>query len=120
MKKIKLLICDDDRDNLDILEVLLEFEGFEVIKEIDSTKLIQKITAHTPDLLLVDIIMPIVSGEDIIRTIRNNANIKELPIIAFSAGYNIKETALDAGANYFAYKPFDVGEIKKMIVELVV
>lgn len=119
MKMIKLLICDDDRDNLDILGLLMEYEGFDVIKEIDSAKLIEKIIEHNPDLLLVDMIMPTISGEKIIRIIRSNSTLKCLPIIAFSAGYDIEKSALNAGANYFVSKPFDTTQIKEAINRLV-
>lgn len=80
---IKVLICDDDRDNLDILRLLMEYEGFDVIKEIDSVKLIEKIIEHNPDLLLVDIVRPTLSGEEIIGKIRSDSTLKNLPIIAF-------------------------------------
>ncbi|WP_262147613.1 response regulator [Chryseobacterium foetidum] len=113
----KIMICDDDQGILDVLEMLLEPEGFEVSKEIDSTLLLEKVKAERPDLLLLDLWMPVLSGYDLIKKIRSDREVKNLPIIVLSASRNEKDIALETGANHFMAKPFDIEEIILLVNE---
>lgn len=113
----KIMICDDDQGILDVLEMLLEPEGFEVSKEIDSTLLLEKVKAERPDLLLLDLWMPVLSGYDLIKKIRSDREVKNLPIIVLSASRNEKDIALETGANHFMAKPFDIEEIILLLNE---
>lgn len=119
MKKenMKIMICDDDQGILDVLEMLLEPEGFEVSKEIDSTLLFERVKTERPDLLLLDLWMPVVSGYDLIKKIRSDREVKKLPIIVLSASRNEKDIALETGANQFMAKPFDIEEIILLVNE---
>lgn len=119
MKNKKVLICDDDYDNLNISEFLLEFEGYIVIKEIDSTNLINKVNENNPDILLVDMWMPVLCGDGIIKIIRVDSKNKEFPIIAFSASYESDKAAIEAGENHYISKPFNIDEFTKLISKLV-
>lgn len=94
IEKYKILICADDHDNLNILGLLLEFEGYFVIKEIDSNKVIKKIYDDKPDILLVGIWMTIICGDEIIRKILSDSKYQELPVIVFSSSYYIEMLAL--------------------------
>lgn len=115
MENINILICDDDQDNLDILALLLEFEGYTVSKENDSTKVMKKIKRDCPDILILDIWMPILCGDEIIRIIRKDSKVRDLPIIAYSASYNGAQVAIAAGADHYVSKPFNVNEIIGLI-----
>ncbi len=119
MENIKIVVCDDDQDNLDILGLLLELEGYFVIKENDSTRLIELIRERCPDILLLDLWMPI-CGDEIIKMIRKDSNLNKLPIIAFSASHNGGQIALDAGADYYVNKPFDINEITETIKKILI
>ncbi len=114
---MKIMICDDDQGILDVLEMLLEPEGFEVAKEIDSTLLYDRVRTEKPDLLLLDLWMPILSGYDLIKKIRSDREVKNLPIIVLSASRNEKDIALETGANQFMAKPFDIEEIILLVNE---
>ncbi|WP_185151723.1 response regulator [Chryseobacterium sp. SN22] len=111
MENIKILICDDNHDNLDTVAFILEHEGYCVSKETDSTNLIKKITDKNPDILIVDIWMPKITGDEIIRMIRADSEFKELPIIAYSARYDIEKVAIEAGADDYVSKPFDISHL---------
>ncbi len=117
MKNKKILICDDDQDNLDVLEILLVMEGFTVIKERESTKLLKRINEVLPDLVLLDLWMPVISGDEIIKKIRADVSSRDLIVIVFSASFGGKEIAIEAGANDYIEKPYDINEITRIITE---
>lgn len=111
MNPFKIIVCDDDQGILDVLELMLESEGFEVITEIDSVKLISKIKEYSPHLLLLDLWMPTITGDQILRQIRNDEKMKHLPVIVLSASVHGDDIASDAGANAFVPKPFDMNDL---------
>jgi DNA-binding response OmpR family regulator len=115
MEGNKIIICDDDQDNLDVLEILLQLEGCTVIKENDSSKLIEKIKSESPDMLFIELWMPIISGTEIIKSIRENSDIYKLFIAGFSASSNGEKAAYEAGADYYVSKPFNINEILEVI-----
>ena len=117
---MRITICDDDEYNLEVLKLLLELEGYEVSAINGSIRLIERIKEYCPDILLVDLWMPVISGDEIIKIIRSDSQLKKLIVIAFSASFNGKKIALDAGANYYITKPFDIDEVTKSIRELAI
>ncbi|KQS91636.1 response regulator [Chryseobacterium sp. Leaf394] len=111
MQNTKILICDDDKEIVCVLTILLESEGYIVIAESDSTRLIEKIKVESPDILLLDIWMPQILGDEIIRLIRADSDLNKLPVIAFSASHNTEGIAMEAGANDYISKPFDIDDV---------
>jgi DNA-binding response OmpR family regulator len=107
----KIMVCDDNQGILDILEMLLESEGFDVITEINSTNLIKELKTQTPDLLLLDLWMPVLSGDQILKIIRTTSEYEKLPVIVFSASVDGNTIAENAGANAFVPKPFDMDDL---------
>ncbi len=104
----KILICDDDAGILDMLEFVLEDNGYQIISETDGLKIQSLIEREKPCILLLDLWMPIVSGDQLLRTIRANAESTELPVIVMSASRDGQQIAMDAGADDFIAKPFDI------------
>ncbi|MGJ1436018.1 response regulator [Sphingobacterium siyangense] len=115
MQPKKIMICDDDRGILEMLELFLELEGYNVICELNSTHLTKQLISHKPDLLLLDLWMPIISGDQLIKIIRSTPEIKETPIIVLSASVDGPEIAGNLGANGFIAKPFDLTDITDKI-----
>lgn len=118
MESKKIMICDDDQGILDVLQMFLELEGFTVFSEINSTNLIKEITKNEPDLLLLDLWMPLLSGDQVLRIIRNTEEIKNLPVIVLSASVDGSSIATEMGANDFIPKPFDLEEISIKIKDI--
>ncbi|KQT35710.1 histidine kinase [Chryseobacterium sp. Leaf405] len=118
MENKKIMVCDDDQGILDVLEMLLETEGFGVYTEINSTNLVDEILLKSPDLLLLDLWMPLLSGDQVLKTIRNTDKIKNLPIIVLSASVDGSDISKDAGADSFVAKPFDVDDLIQKIRNL--
>ncbi|MGO4710674.1 response regulator [Chryseobacterium sp. 2TAF14] len=111
MNNKKIMVCDDDQGILDVLQMLLETEDFTVITEIESPNVIDQIKSKNPDLLLLDLWMPILSGDQVLKKIRQTEDIKDLPVIVLSASVDGSDIAADAGADAFVAKPFDMDDL---------
>lgn len=109
----KILVIDDYPDNVFLLQDRLEQEGFEVIKAYEGNMGIQKAIEEKPDLILLDIMMPGVSGYDVCKILTTNEETKLTPIILLTAltdAENIKE-GLQLGAFDYIKKPFNKIEL---------
>lgn len=117
----KILICDDDEGILDLLTMLLEDNGFDVIAEQSSLNVYKIIESEHPDLLILDLWMPVLSGDQVLRMLKNNPATQTLPVMIISASMEGKQIAVLAGANDFIAKPFDVNilveRVKKFLSE---
>ena len=110
----KIMIADDDPAILDSVGLLLEFEGYEVQTTPDAAILLTMETGF-PDLLLLDIWMSGTDGRDICRHLKKQKLTSKLPIVLISASREIEQSAIDAGANDFLAKPFEVNDLIKKI-----
>ncbi len=103
----KILIVDDEPFNLDLLEQELADLGYASARAASGQQALEKITAHEPDLILLDFRMPEMSGIDVLREIRRRKN--DLPVIMITAygTIDVAVEAVKAGADDFVTKPFD-------------
>lgn len=111
MENKKIMVCDDDQGILDVLQMLLESEGFDVITEINSTNLIKEMKINLPDLLLLDLWMPVLSGDQVLKALRTTEEFEHLPVIVLSASVDGSSIANGAGATDFVPKPFDMDDL---------
>jgi CheY-like chemotaxis protein len=110
----KIMIADDDPGILDAIEVLLEFEGYEVQTVSDGAALLV-MESGFPDLLLLDIWMSGIDGRDICRHLKQKSSTSKIPIVLVSASSDIERSAIEAGADDFLAKPFDMDELLEKI-----
>jgi DNA-binding response OmpR family regulator len=110
-----ILICDDDEGILDMLEFVLEDVGFDTISEKNSLNIYNTIEKKNPDLLLLDLWMPVLSGDQVLKTLRKNPVTQNLPVIIISASTDGSKIAHEAGANEYISKPFDMDKLVKII-----
>jgi diguanylate cyclase (GGDEF)-like protein len=105
-----LLVVDDDAMNCDALSRRLERAGYAVFTAESGTAALDILAAHRVDLVLLDVMMPGMSGVDVLRRVRETRSISELPIIMVTAkdGTDDIVEALDLGANDYVTKPLDV------------
>lgn len=120
---MKILICEDEEIMLTALEFRLQRQGFKVKKAENGKEALEIIKTEKPDLVVADIMMPLVNGLELINFIRNDLG-SMLPIIVISA-LEHEETVLEAfklGASDFITKPFKPNElilrIKKIFQEI--
>lgn len=104
-----LLVVDDNPDNREVLGRRLERKGFQVLMAEDGKKALELLDNHPVDLILLDIMMPEISGLDVLRTVRYNKAAHVLPIIMVSAvgESDMVVEALNLGANDYVTKPID-------------
>jgi diguanylate cyclase (GGDEF)-like protein len=114
LKDAKIMIVDDEPINIEVVQVFLEEENYcNFVTVEDSTQAMKVLAETRPDLLLLDLMMPEVSGFDILSTVRTHPKFKYLPVIILTASTDTenKLKALDLGATDFLAKPLDQSEL---------
>jgi len=109
----KILVIDDLPENVFILQDRLIQEGYEVITSHDGSDGIQKAYSTLPDLILLDVMMPDISGFEVCKTLVNDERTKHIPIILVTAKSGAEDTkeGLEAGAFDYIKKPFNRVEL---------
>ena len=112
-KVYRILIVDDESDVTELLEYKLEQEGYRVATLNDPLACIAKVREFEPELVLLDIMMPELSGIQLCRIIRADPITKEIPIIFLSARGEVEDRikGLEAGAEDYISKPFNTNEL---------
>jgi len=112
----KILIVDDEQINLDFFDVMLTKLGFKVEKAEDGEEALEKVLDVRPDLIILDNIMPKLSGWEVTRTLKQSdeyAEVHDVPIVMFSAMDDVKDKieGFDLGIEDYITKPFNFSEV---------
>ncbi|MDR3173338.1 MAG: response regulator [Treponema sp.] len=109
----KILIVDDEQLNLEFFEVMLSKLGFVVEKANDGVEALEKVKRFFPDLILLDNIMPRMSGWEVTKALKGDAKFRDIPIIMFSALDDIKDKleGYELGVEDYITKPFNFSEV---------
>ena len=101
----KIMIIDDDVTALDIVDFLFEEKGFEVIRRADGISALECIDSIEPDIVLIDLMMPKMNGQETVRQLRKKGI--TVPVVAFTAldDPDVHQEAVDAGCNLVLTKP---------------
>ena len=115
-ERTKILIVDDEPINLDFFDVMLSNLGFDVEKAEDGEVALDKVRASKPDLILLDNIMPRLSGWEVTRILKTDAEFadrSDIPIIMFSAMDDVKDKVegFELGIEDYIIKPFNFSEV---------
>jgi len=108
------MIADDDPGILDAVGIILEFEGYEVKSTLNGLTILN-MEDNFPDLLLLDIWMSGADGREICRTLKQQPATCKIPIVLISASKDIEQSAMDAGADDFLEKPFEMDVLLQKI-----
>ncbi|MFC2061919.1 response regulator [Elusimicrobiota bacterium] len=113
MIKKHILVIDDEQSIIDLLEVNLKNAGYDVSSSTDGLAIVEKATNTKPDLIILDIMLPRISGYEICSKLKEKEETAFIPILILSAkGDPVdKITGLKLGADEYITKPFDVDEI---------
>lgn len=106
-KKLKIYIVDDDINSVKLMETILKTRGYDVVANISSTEAYSSIVSKKPDVVILDIMMPIVDGLELCKKLRENEDLKNLKIVIVSAkpyDYD-KKRAFSLGADGYIVKP---------------
>ncbi|MEK6692042.1 MAG: response regulator, partial [Nitrospirota bacterium] len=111
--KPRILCVDDDPVNLKLFEAVLVQNGYEVIKTENSREAIERIAKQRIDLVLLDVMMPGISGLDLCRMIKDDKSFRNIPVIMVTgiALNEIRTRCIGAGADDFIAKPFSITEV---------
>jgi len=114
-----VLIVDDDRDNLHLVGYVLEAMKLEYYGVSDSSSVLDLVLDKAPDLILLDIVMPHLSGFDVMRQLKSNLITKNIPVIAVTALISLyHEAEMEiAGFDDYICKPFILEELEAKIAD---
>lgn len=105
----KVMVVDDEPFILKMIEARLRSNGYEVITAEDGETCLKKVGEEKPDVILLDIIMPGLSGFEVCARLKENHSTKDIPVVMLTALAQKKDMSrgLDVGAKFFVTKPYD-------------
>jgi two-component system cell cycle response regulator len=108
-QRAKILIVDDEPFNVDYLEQELEDFGYDTVSARNGQEALEKVAAESPDLILLDIMMPLMDGFTVCRTLKENDDTRLIPIVMMTALGSVEDRikGIEAGADDFLTKPVD-------------
>jgi CheY-like chemotaxis protein len=116
----RVLIADDYDDIRAMMRFLLEQHGFEVLEAKDGYQAVEQAVTKHPDLILMDIAMPVMDGIQATQAIRRHEHLADIPILAVTAyGDFYEERAKDVGCNDVIQKPVDINRLRPLVNEYV-
>jgi len=111
----RIAIFDDDEEILAICRFILEEKGWEVFTFIDCNSVLEKVSTILPQIILMDNWIPDEGGIIATRKLKKDENLKNIPVIYFSANSDIELLASHAGAETYLSKPFDIDDLETLI-----
>ena len=115
----RILILDDDTDILAICTYILEEQGWEVLTSTNCNNIVERVRQIAPQAILMDNWIPDTGGIVATQALKNEDDLKHIPIIYFSANNDIHTLARQARADTFLSKPFDINELEGVINSVV-
>lgn len=110
-KRPTILLVDDEAPILATLSVFLELSGFDVLTAGDGAQALEKLAAHTPDLLVLDVLMPQMNGRETLRQMRRQGDWTPVILLTQVEGTAQRIMAIEEGADDYLNKPFDPQEL---------
>lgn len=107
----RILIIDDDKAVLDILEEVLDYSGFMVNACSDTKDIFEDIEKYHPDLVLIDYLLSGINGGELCHQIKTNTKTQNLPVVIISAYPRVLLSLGNYGCDTFIAKPFDVADL---------
>ena len=113
MAKLRILLVDDDPDILDVLEIALSEENYEILKAADGEEALRIIKSKPLNLVLLDYAMPKMNGRQVCKEVKKDILLRHLPIIMVTGKGDIEDKVggIEAGADDYVVKPFEPKEL---------
>ena len=115
MHKKKILVVDDDQDLLNVITILLQMKGFEVVTINHPDNIFEIIGEMMPDVIVLDVQLGVADGRQLCKQIKEIEEFCPIPVILFSANAGYKSDAAACFADDFIAKPFDIHIFLKKI-----
>jgi len=120
MRERQIMIIDDEVDIVRLVQKRIQANGYKVTVYDQGSGAVERVKEIHPDLLLLDLHLPQVSGVNIYKAIRQQDDLKDIPIVFFSADSTLQDYCVkDLGAQGFLTKPFNTGELLTLIRETI-
>ncbi len=119
-KPLTVLLVEDTEDNRFMMRRLLELDGYRVVEAMNGEEAVRLAKAECPQLILMDLSLPVIDGLAATRLIRKLPDCQRTPIIAVSAHdtSDFQTEAIQAGCNCYITKPINFNELESMIAQL--
>ena len=110
MKTPRVLVVEDEKDNMDLFVQILHFHGCEVLKTVDGREAINITQEEKPDVVLMDLSLPALDGWEATRALKGIPEVSHIPVVALTAHAMVgdRERALAAGCDGYITKPIEV------------
>lgn len=117
---VRILVVDDERDNRELLELILASQGYEVLSAASGAEALVSVAEAPPDLMLLDVMMPGMTGYEVASKIKGNAATRNISILMFSAvsDADARTIGLRAGADDYLAKPVEYAELLARVDKL--
>ena len=117
----RILIIDDDPVIIKLTEIRLKANGYEVITSTEAPEGLEKAIKQKPDLIILDVMMPIVNGYNFCRLLKNHHDHKGTPVILLTSRGSEQDRRIgtEVGANAYLTKPVNIEELLKTVKELI-
>jgi DNA-binding response OmpR family regulator len=113
MSMVKILVVDDEPDTVDLIDTMLKMEGYETVKAYSGKECLSIVDKESPDLIMLDLMMPDMSGFDVCEEIMKmkKANLKIIIVSVIEASVERKGKMKDMGISDYITKPFTKNEL---------
>ncbi len=117
MPPLKILVCDDERHIVRLIQVNLEKQGWQVVTAYDGKEGLEKIRSEKPDLCVLDVMMPYMDGFEVLKSLRREPDTEGLPVIMLTAKAQDKDVfeGYHYGADMYLTKPFNPAELVSFV-----
>lgn len=120
MSSKKVLLVEDNSSVRELIHVLLEGEGYEIIEAVDGLEGLTKAESDKPDLVILDLMMPNLDGESVLSQLRSDSRLGQIPILVVSGRYEaLDELRRDLGEENVFPKPFQPTKLMDRIGALI-
>ena len=116
----KILIAEDERDIRDLVTFTLQFAGYEVVSAANGSEAVEIARAEMPDLIMMDVRMPVMTGYEACRVLKEDGPTQNIPVVFLSAKGQEQEvqSGMDAGAIDYILKPFSPENLTRRVEEI--
>lgn len=111
----KVLVVEDYEDTREMMRLMIEQHGYSVLEAAGPYEAIDKASEFHPDLILMDIGLPLMDGLSTAEVINGNKKLADIPIVAVTAYHDVRAQALKAGCSGVLYKPIDPSKLKNLL-----